>query len=197
MMNTPNPGLRDRAEPLVDLACVKELKVRLMILALSVVGITALLGFGGIAVAQSDGAETTSTAVIVHRTAGAQTGDAQPTFETARTIFTGEVWSQTWEATDPRLTGSATYHSTAYTFEDFELKAIAVRVENDEGAWVGTGREVFWAEPFGSIDMLELSGEGAYEGLSALLTEDGMHEPHTLRGAIVYGGLPPFPEPAQ
>ena len=171
--------------------------LRSMTLAASVVGGAVLVGLGGLAVAQSEGTEETSTAVIVHRTAGAQTGDTQPTFETARTIFTGEVWSQTWEATDPRLTGSVTYHSTGYAWEDFELKAITVRVETDEGAWVGTGREVFWPEPFGFIDMLELTGEGPYEGLSALLTEDGAHEPHTLRGAIIDGELPPFPEPAQ
>ena len=176
---------------------VKESNVRSMSLASSIVGVTVLIGLGAVAMARSDGVDETSKAVIVHRTAGAQMGDTQPTFEAARTIFTGEVWSQTWEASDPRLSGSATYHSTAYAYEDFELKATIVRVETDEGAWAGTGREVFWPDSFGSVDMLELSGEGAYEGLSALLIEDGVHEPHTLRGAIVEGGLPPFPDPAQ
>ena len=100
--------------------------------------------------------------------------------------------SEQWSATDDRLSGTATsrviertWGGTGWIFE-----AHAIEVVNDEGTWVGTGRYVG-----GDLDLFfaTLTGEEAYEGLSAVVTygTDGEGMP----GVIIEGELPPFPEP--
>ena len=73
--------------------------------------------------------------------------------------------------------------------------AHALEVVNDEGTWVGTGRYV---GPLG-VSLSTLTGEGAYEGLTAFVTEayDDLTDEDFLEAVIIEGGLPPFPEPAQ
>ena len=63
-------------------------------------------------------------------------------------------------------------------------------------AVVGSTREALGdagrlAQEFGALSMYTLSGEGEYEGLSAVLTpsEDGV-----FKALVIDGGLPPFPE---
>ena len=48
---------------------------------------------------------------------------------------------------------------------------------------------------FGDIMWLVLTGDGAYEGLTAYLTQDYVHEAGTIRGVIIADELPPAPEP--
>ena len=64
------------------------------------------------------------------------------------------------------------------------------RIDNDEGAWVGTsisyggqpGQEVWYV----------LAGEGAYEGLTAVFRWHG--DDSSLQGVIVAGELPALPD---
>ena len=69
-------------------------------------------------------------------------------------------------------------------------EAYAIEVVNDKGAWVGTGRAT-QAREFGAMSMYTLNGEGEYEGLSAVLTQP---DDNIIKGLIIEGGLPPFPE---
>ena len=80
------------------------------------------------------------------------------------------------------------------------------RLDGPEGAWTGTGRVLGWGMRPASaeeheetwIEMLTLSGEGAYEGLSATLVRviyGGDIGPY--EGFIFEGGHPPFPDPIE
>lgn len=104
-----------------------------------------------------------------------------------------------WSATDTRLSGRATRRVIQYVWEapaGDVLEAMAVRLVNDAGAWVGTGRYV------GSdVDLFSgytLTGEGGYEGLTAFAaggTGEDVHDyAYTLNAVIVDGEVPPFPE---
>jgi hypothetical protein len=109
---------------------------------------------------------------------------------------TGIVWSHLYEATDPRLSGTATYQVnellTGIIFE-----AYAIELVNDEGTWVGTGRHV--SSPVDAT-LLTLAGEGAYQDFSAVVFRDTSGpdvEPMIMKGVIIEGELPPFPEPIE
>ena len=161
--------------------------------------ILALLG-GGTALAQSeDTAPTEPTGVVINRadetlveqgSSTQRSGDAFSTIE-------GVVMSWTWDASDPRLSGTATYTFNSHGYSgplNALLDAIVVTVVNDGGSWAGTGQGIGSME-YGAMQMLMLTGEGGYEGLTAFLTEDIKNEMGTIRGVIVAGGLPPYPEP--
>ncbi len=59
-----------------------------------------------------------------------------------------------------------------------------------QGSVGGTGRAT-QAREFGAMSMYTLNGEGEYEGLSAVLTQP---DDNIIKGLIIEGGLPPFPE---
>ncbi len=103
-------------------------------------------------------------------------------------------------ASDPRISGEATWTSTARFYPygeeggvDPALWASAVRIENDDGAWVGT--TTGYHDPDEATrEWNVVDGTGAYEGLTAVFrfVAEGGYE-----GVIVPGGLPPFPEPVE
>ena len=98
------------------------------------------------------------------------------------------------------MSGTATFRTTIHWYPDSagcrSRGHAAVRIVNDEGAWAGTGRTINSLNN-GRMEMLELSGEGAYEGLTAFLVEDLFHTPGTAKGVIIEGELPAFPEPIE
>jgi hypothetical protein len=173
-------------------------------LRLSLVGTVILVLFGGLGatvVAQSQepgvfeptGVKITYSddKVVEPETVTQSPDDAYTTIES--------VNSRTVEATDPRLSGTATFRTTIHWYPspvDTGVVAHAVRLVNDEGAWTGTGRTINSLN-FGRMEMLVLSGEGAYEGLTAFLVEDLFHTPGTAKGVIIEGELPAFPEPIE
>ena len=115
-------------------------------------------------------------------------------------VTDGAVYHSTWDATDPRLSGAATYIGMwhMYSLPSTQLEAVAMTVYNDDGRWVGTGRGIFSpTAEYGDNLWLALEGEGAHEGLTAYVTFDIAHEPDIGRGFIRAGELPPFPEPAE
>jgi len=110
---------------------------------------------------------------------------------------TGGYCHPTWDWSDDRLDGTVTWASNGDHYTDgsgLTVEGLSMSFENDEGAWrmrplpllefpdaVDTGADV-WI----------LDGEGAYEGLTAVLVVDE-YEPH---GFIIDGDLPPAPENA-
>jgi hypothetical protein len=115
----------------------------------------------------------------------------------------GEAWDMTWEPTDPRLRGTWVHGSD---WDEYPVDGAAegtspsittgtTRIENEDGAWEGS-RHSFWngQEEIGD-PVFTLTGEGAYEGLSVVLTMTlSMTEcVNTVRGVVVEQ-LPPSTE---
>jgi hypothetical protein len=74
------------------------------------------------------------------------------------------------------------------------------RLDGPDGAWTVTERGFMEAD--GAFALLVLTGEGAYEGLSAMLVEVVSEEitgdsPTIWEGYIFEGGLPPLPDPVE
>lgn len=107
----------------------------------------------------------------------------------------GFVCHPTWTWSDPRLNGkvSLEYANDRYLDGEVTIGSFAYRFENDEGSWrslplylvdgeaVGVARNVF---------TMVLDGEGAYEGLIAVLYVEDW-EPH---GYIIEGEIPSAPD---
>ena len=99
------------------------------------------------------------------------------------------------DADDDRLdgAGSARSNSSKYPFP-LEVQAGIYDFANEDGRWVGT--VTAFVEPTMDIDRdtVILTGEGAYEGLSAYLLIDWSSLPAEFIGAIFPGEMPPYPD---
>jgi hypothetical protein len=111
----------------------------------------------------------------------------------------GSSCGPTYSFSDSRLDGTVTWLSNVDEYTDgsgLVIQSVAMSIENDDGAWrtmpmlsisaPGTfeydpGRQSF------------LVGEGAYEGLVAVVEGFGTDD---LHGFIIDGELPPAPENA-
>jgi hypothetical protein len=113
--------------------------------------------------------------------------------------------SSQWSATDPRLSGTATTRATEQWWPDEEgvrsyplFEAYATEVVNDQGRWVGTGRFTGALGGPLSLTYLTFTGEGEYEGLTAVVVNDPSDSDDddvwTNVAVIIEGELPPFPE---
>lgn len=107
----------------------------------------------------------------------------------------------TWDATDPRLSGTATYTGRFHRYPKLhgvELTAGIWTVTNEDGAWRGQSRGLHSPNAtHGDTAMAVLTGDGAYDGLTANLTWDepvDVPKESTIRGVIIADELPPFPE---
>jgi hypothetical protein len=124
------------------------------------------------------GAETTETVGIIERT-------------------TGGYCNPTWDWSDDRLDGKVTWASNSDVYADgsgLSIGMLALSFENEDGAWRMRPLPVIEfpdASPT-AADAWILDGEGAYEGLTAVLLVD-YYVPH---GFIIDGDLPPAPENA-
>ena len=121
----------------------------------------------------------------------------------------GNVFEHDIEWSDPRLPSLMRLRENVNTHFIGDDRVAwfwvgAVRLEGDHGAWTGAeyglgeeSRVGFTLQP----RMMLLSGEGAYEGLSAMLQRQ--HEVITsasrpvFEGYIFEGELPPMPEPLE
>jgi hypothetical protein len=87
----------------------------------------------------------------------------------------GYTWSGNHTATDPRFSGTHYYSWDAdtYTLSSGDqgqlVYAEALRIENPEGAWQGEGGGVTLPDSTSANGPVVLTGEGAYEGLTAVL----------------------------
>jgi hypothetical protein len=91
-------------------------------------------------------------------------------------------------------------------------RTLAYRLEGTDGTWTGTGRDLGWRQA-GDVGpgmrhtiLAVLTGEGAFEGLTAALErrieyrlegEELEGEMGPFEGCIFEGPLPPFPEPVE
>ena len=87
----------------------------------------------------------------------------------------GYTWSGTHSATDPRFSGTHYYSWDADTYtlasgdEGPIVYAEGLRIENAEGAWRGDATGATLPDGTSATGPLVLTGEGAYEGLTAVL----------------------------
>ena len=117
------------------------------------------------------------------------------------TRYRGGTWRQTIDVTDPRLEGDIyqRWESDGYAVPDGEtgptVAAMTWTIENDEGAWQGGQSELVLADGTRLQSLTTLTGEGAYEGMTALMGVVGLEGGCTaeIRGVIVEGV--PAPEP--
>lgn len=115
-------------------------------------------------------------------------------------------WTSLVEASDPRISGTWT---EVYDFRGWEapddtglpfspsVTSGAVRIDNELGAWVGTYDG--FGSAVGGHEWIQLRGEGAYEGLTALIQQsnDFVAEVQTYAGVIIPGELPAAQEPIE
>lgn len=105
------------------------------------------------------------------------------------------------EASDPRLSGEGSVRNAGVPLPSDEVFIVLVtqslRIANEEGAWTGGG----WlyavpSEDEGGVGQDEptwvLTGEGAYEGLTAMLRPE-LSEEGSFGGVIVEAEVPAAP----
>ena len=173
-------------------------------LRLSLVGTVLLLLLGGLggAVSAQDPEAATWTHVTGSTVEGEWTADMTPArWEDSVEFRPTRSQTFTVEWSDPRLPGTmqvqqdvVLHHGDMTSYSDFMFVfADSVRLEDADGAWVGSGRGVNGSD--GTIILYELTGEGAYEGLSALF--DRAFDPDTMAvgfdGFIFESELPSVP----
>jgi hypothetical protein len=119
----------------------------------------------------------------------------------------GESYTLSWDANDPRIAGSATIvmNETDYregatmlvpTGDVGSIRTLLLGIDNDEGSWQGP-LTVLQQEGPPEVGQISgwLTGSGAYEGLSAYLAWDlAAEEDLTFWGHITAEGAPPAPE---
>ena len=167
-----------------------------------------LLAGSAVGVAAQDEAEVPTGASYFTGTIGASDVTGEPTEAVVDGVLEvrGLMREGPIEATDPRLTGSLSrvldfdVHSVG-DLEDVVLFSAPHRIENDAGSWSGTGTGVIHAGADLSAEeeldfyTVVLTGEGAYEGLSAFLLADFAPEVGAdIKGAVFPGEMPePLP----
>jgi hypothetical protein len=111
----------------------------------------------------------------------------------------GYTWSGTHTATDPRFSGTHYYSwdADAYTLASGDegplVYAEGLRIENAEGAWQGEASGATLPDGTSATGPVVLKGEGAYEGLTAVLLgiEDSCFI--DFRGIVIEFPEPPVP----
>ena len=172
----------------------------------SVISILAIGLLAGSAVgvaAQDDPIETSflnGTLTVSEAVApGTETRDGGVT-EVRNRFFAGGLL----DTDDPRMMGPITavvnsdVRIEAGTNFRVTLQSIAVRIENDDGAWDGSatafarGRS---PRDTGNLATVILAGEGSYDGLSAYLLIDLTEQPAVVQGTVYAGTMTPSPDP--
>jgi hypothetical protein len=102
-----------------------------------------------------------------------------------------------WLMSDERLTGTVTWATNEDRYLDDSgllVRVLGISVENGDGSWRMQPEVQFGlpaSPPEGLPSEFVLVGDGAYEGLHAVLAWDG--STNELSGFILSGGLPPEP----
>ena len=114
----------------------------------------------------------------------------------------GGAWRQTAKMSDPRLEGTVfqTYETDTYAMPGAKtgpsVWAATRRIENEAGAWetIGYGGSYSEDTPIGGSNTTVYIGEGAFEGLIAILDETPLEDAcgADVRGMIFDGA--PVPE---
>ena len=152
----------------------------------------------------AEGPVADDAVAVVSGTATCPTGD----FGTPTTDADGVhhyrdmLWKCKVRTDDPRVTGTeiAPWKQDLWgTFEKGTRMPVSgasvqwgtARLENDGGAWEGTGSGV-WSSDRGDILAIWYKGTGVYEGLSYFELWTGRYEPWRIQGQI-FPGDPPTP----
>jgi hypothetical protein len=150
----------------------------------------------------------------VHRGTDEEIVGSLPDGEMTIHQFHGFTYLQSLtEVSDPRLEGTlySAWSSDEYTLPGNEpepgIFVFTDRIENDEGAWQGSGvlldpdltsRGAVMAIPSVSVYVgpIVMVGEGAYEGLTAIVGfVDWAGDDCTVSGYIIEGSIPAPPVP--
>ena len=96
---------------------------------------------------------------------------------------------------DPRLSGTLWTIENIDIYIDSQGQVVVgvVGIDNEDGAWRGTSLG-YTTPQWGAYSQNFLSGEGAYEGLSAILFLMDNGTDLDVEGMVFPGGLPPYPE---
>jgi hypothetical protein len=105
------------------------------------------------------------------------------------TDIVGAVGRGEVQADDPRISGTFTQLGNIRLAGDIGVVVGTNRIENDQGAWVGTNTT--YGGPLGHEEWYVLAGEGAYEGLTAVFRYRS--EDNSFEGVIVPFELPAMP----
>lgn len=179
-------------------------------LRLTLVGpvILALLaGLGATVVAQETSdemvpASATGTLEFLEPTVEGETGDGDEAF-----MHEAEATHvHAWNASDPRLTGNATYTGTWHLYDppsedcgdpEAQDKPALYEIVNDGGGWRCAGARAPVPGPDGATNVhtLVFRGTGGYEGLSAYILVDWSASPYTFGALITPNDLPLVPVP--
>jgi hypothetical protein len=107
----------------------------------------------------------------------------------------GWTWRQAvGDVSDPRLDGAwyQSFDADLYTLPGDQpgpgISAVTLRAENDEGAWQGSSVSIEFPDGTVTSPPLVMTGEGAYEGLTAVLGGEGC-----FQGYIIEVPAPPVP----
>ena len=120
----------------------------------------------------------------------------ESTFDDGATVTEGWQASITWDASDPRLEGEVEQTGNTVEYRAFSPMYVGATTRvlvNDDGRWVGTDTGL--GVPGVDMEFVVMHGEGAYEGLTAVVCEDWSVDPPTFAGAIIPSDkMPAFPE---
>jgi hypothetical protein len=107
-----------------------------------------------------------------------------------------------YEVSDPRLEGTLyqAWAADVYTLPGNEAEGpvfvtFTDRIENDEGAWQGSSVILDFPDGTGTWAPLVMTGEGAYEGLTAIVGFKLEDDECVVRGYIIEGAIPAPPVP--
>ena len=128
-----------------------------------------LLAGSAVGAAAQEEASPEATQVTGHVTFGERIADPQPV-ERSDGILVGEgfVALQTWDTSDPRLTGDVTYTINTRGVPDCcSIASEAYELTNDGGSWLGDGRA--YGTGTERNGFVVLSGRDGYEGLTAFV----------------------------
>ena len=145
---------------------------------------------------------------VIMKVAGAVTGEpaviAEGTPSTPSegvTDISGIETEATVEFDDARLSGTARMISNERQLEDGgNVARGTISIANDGGTWSGRFESVTPPGRGGALQAVELTGEGDYDGLSALLHYDlarPVGDPGMITGVIAPGAPPRYPDRAR
>jgi hypothetical protein len=104
------------------------------------------------------------------------------------------------EWSDPRLPATSTsvsnmdiHHGTDSMADWLVVWTMAEGEQGAGGTWTGTGSGFVEAD-HGGVGVLLYTGHGAYEGLSAILSQKDVGDVTTYEGYIIEGPLPQLPD---
>lgn len=128
-------------------------------------------------------------------------GDAEHWEEGGVQHTRGMLNEQTIEWSDPRLPSRLliVYNAASHQPDAGAIVASYRLEDGPDGAWVGTGHGFQGypdeESPMAAVGLMTLTGEGAYEGLSAMIVNKYVSGTSALEGYIFEGTLPPTPDP--